>query len=151
MCSRRRHSAGFTFIEILITISVVAILFVPVMQLFSHSLFATDENLELITATNLAKSEMERTINLNLTKEQLKLTGSQLFPPANQQPYEVNGRQWRVKREIVEGTDPLEVRVHVYKEENLQKSVLSLVTLIEDLMWTAVTPVGAADEPEPNK
>lgn len=143
MCFDRR---GFTFIEILITISVIAILFVPVMQLFSHSLFATDENLELITATNLAKSEMERTINLNLTKEQLKLSGTQFFPPANEKPFDVNGKFWRVKREIIDSTDPLEVRVHVYKEENLEKSVLSLVTLIEDLMWTAVTPVGTVEE-----
>ena len=143
MCSDRR---GFTFIEILITISVVAVLFVPVMQLFSHSLFATDDNLELITATNLAKSEMERTINLNLTKEQLKLVGTQTFPPANQKPYDVNGTFWRVKREIVENTDPLEVRVFVYKESEPGKSVVSLVTLIEDLMWTAVTPVGTTEE-----
>lgn len=137
---------GFTFIEILITISVVAVLFVPVMQLFSHSLYATDENLELIAATNLAKSEMERTINLNMTKEQLKQLGSMTLPPRDQKPYEVNGTFWRVRREIVEGTDPLEVRVHVFKEDEPDKSVVSLVTLIEDLMWTAVTPVGEAEE-----
>ena len=139
------ENAGFTFIEILITISVIAVLFVPVMELFSSSLFSTDENLSLITATNLAKSEMERTINLNLTKEQLKLLGTQIFPSVDKKPYDVNGTFWRVKREIMENTDPLEVRIHVYKESQPEKSAVDLVTFIEDMMWTAVTPVGSVE------
>jgi prepilin-type N-terminal cleavage/methylation domain-containing protein len=133
--------AGFTFIEILITISVIAVLFVPVMQLFSHALEATSQNLDLITATNLAKSEMEKVINLNMTKEQLKKLGDQVVPQLDRKPLEVNRTFWRVKREFVQDSDPLEVRIQVYKEDEPGKTVVTLVTLVEDMMWESVKAV----------
>ena len=57
---------GFTYIELLITLAIIAVLFVPMMQLFSHSLYSTGVSQGLITAVNLAKWEMERTKNLNI-------------------------------------------------------------------------------------
>lgn len=150
------NQRGFTFIEILMTLAIIAILFVPVMQLFSDSLFATTQSLEMITATNLAKSHMEKTINLNLTKTQLREQGEQFFPPLDQKAFEINGSRWRVKREPVEGTDPLEVRIHVFHAEDVEsdpnlpqetqtnkkeaKPVVSLVTLIEDTVWGSIKP-----------
>ena len=134
---------GFTFIEILMTLTVIALLFVPVMQLFSNSLYATGENLDRITAMNLAQSEMERTINLNMTKAQLKKIGTQIFPPLDQQPYEINKGAWRVEREIVEESDPLEVRVKVFKDGQPEKTPVILVTLIEDFMWDQVKAIAA--------
>ena len=139
-----KKEAGFTFIEILMTLTVIAVLFVPVMQLFSNALFSTSVNLESITAMNLAQSEMERTINLNLTKAQLQRIGTQVFPPVEEKPTEMNRQFWRVKREIIPDTDPLEVRVSVYKEGEPDKSLVSLVTLVEDLMWGSVQPVAGA-------
>ena len=150
-----RDERGFTFIEILMTLAIIAILFVPIMQLFSNSLFATTQSLEMITATNLAKSYMEKTINLNMTKTHLREEGSQYFPPAGQAPFEINKTRWRVQREIIEGTDPLEVRIHVFHAEEIDpdiakpadnlsgrqvKPVVSLVTLIEDATWGGVKP-----------
>ena len=135
------NCVGFTFIEILITLAVIGILFVPVMQLFSHSIYATADSLDLITATNLSKSEMERTLNMNLTKMQLKELGDQIFPPLDQPPMQVNHTLWRVRREFIEGSDPLEVRIHVYRDQNPQKDVVTLVTLIEDMMWESVKAV----------
>ena len=129
---------GFTFIEILMTLTVIALLFVPVMQLFSNSLYATGENLDRITAMNLAQSEMERTINLNMTKEQIKEIGPQVFPPLGEPPYMLNKTQWRVQREVIEESDPLEVRVTVFKDGKPDKAYITLVTLIEDLMWDQV-------------
>ena len=139
----RRRERGFTFIEILMTLTVIAVLFVPVMQLFSNALFSTTVNLESITAMNLAQSEMERTINLNLTTEQLKKAGDQVFPPEEEKPIEMNHQFWRVKREIVPDTEPLEVRVSVYKDEDPSKIFVTLVTLVEDLMWNSVKTVSA--------
>ena len=136
-----KKEAGFTFIEILMTLTVIAILFVPVMQLFSNALYSTTANLESITAMNLAQSEMERTINLNLTKEQLKKLGTQIFPPEDQKPIEMNNQLWRVRREIVEDTDPLEVRVSVFKDGEKDRISVELVTLFEDLMWSSVQTV----------
>ena len=139
----RRAPGGFTFIEILITLTVIALLFVPVMQLFSNSLYSTAENLDRITAMNLAQSEMERTINLNMTKEQIKKIGTQIFPPLENPPYEINKSQWRVQREVVEDSDPLEVRVKVFKEGQPEKIWITLTTLIEDMMWGQVQTVNA--------
>ena len=141
---RTKNDGGFTFIEILMTLTVIAVLFVPVMQLFSNALFSTSVNLESITAMNLAQSEMERTINLNLTKAQLQKIGTQTFPPEDEKPTEMNHQFWRVKRELVQDSDPLEVRVSVYKDEEPGKSLVTLTTLVEDLMWGSVQPVGTA-------
>ena len=136
-----KKSAGFTFIEILMTMTIIAVLFVPVMQLFSNSLYSTSVNLEMITAMNLAQSEMERTINLNLTKAQLQKLGTQIFPPENEKPLELNHQVWRTKREIVEKSDPLEVHVIVYRDGEPDKSLVTLVTLVEDTMWESVKVV----------
>ncbi len=135
---------GFTFIEILITLTVIAVLFVPVMQLFSSSLYSTSENLDRITAMNLAQSEMERTINLNMTKEQIKRIGTQIFPPLGEPPYFLNKSHWRVQREVVEDTDPLEVRVKVFRDGQPEKSMITLVTLIEDMMWDQVKTISSS-------
>ena len=139
----KRIDAGFTFIEILITLTVIAVLFVSVMQLFSNSLYSTRENLERITAMNLAQSEMERTLNLNMTKEQLKKVGTQIFPPLEESAYEVNNGLWRVQREVVEDSDPLEVRVKVFEDGQPDNVRITLVTLIEDMMWDQVQTISA--------
>ncbi len=90
---------------------------------------------------NLAQSEMERTINLNLTKAELKKIGTLVFPPEKEKPIEMNHQFWRVRREIVEKSDPLEVRVVVYTDDQPDKSLVTLVTLVEDLMWDSVKAV----------
>ncbi len=124
------------------TLAVIGVLFMPVMQLFSNALVAVNENLEAITAMNLAQSEMERTINLNLTTAQLMKIGTQDLPPLTEKPIEMNRQFWRVRREIVPDTSPLEVRVSVYKEGEPERSLVTLVTLVEDLMWDSVKTVG---------
>ncbi len=93
---------------------------------------------------NLAQSEMERTINLNLTKAQLQKMGTQIFPPENEKPIDMNKQFWRVKREIIEHTDPLEVRIEVYRDGEPDKSLVTLVTLVEDLMWDSVKTISPA-------
>lgn len=123
------------------TLTVIAVLFVPVMRLFSHSLYATAENMDIITGTNLAQTEMEKTINLNLSKEQLVKLGSDFYPPKDQKPIEIDRTQWRIKREFIKDTNPLEVHIEVFHEGRLDKPVVTLVTMIEDMMWTAVKEV----------
>lgn len=134
---------GFTFIEILMAMSIIAILFVPVMQLFSNSLFSTTVSLQTITAMNMAQSEMERVINLNLTKAQLKKIGNVVIPPETEKPLEMNHEFWRVRREIVADSDPLEVRLMVYRDTDPGKILVTLTTLVEDLMWDSVKTISA--------
>jgi prepilin-type N-terminal cleavage/methylation domain-containing protein len=150
---------AFTYIELLITLTILAVLFVPVMQLFSHSLYASSTSQDLMTATSLARWEMERIKNLNVTKEQLKEMGDSLYPPLDEGPIEMNEMKWRIKREIIKDTNPLEVRVHVYavrkkkevgEEEEVSEELyyiqedkpnVTLVTLIENMFWEEIKPI----------
>ncbi len=167
--STKSASMAFTYIELLITLTVMAVLFIPVMQLFSHSLMASGTSQDLMTATNLARWEMERIKNLNVTEEQLSKIGDVMYPPLDKEPLELNGTKWRIKRQIRKDSDPLEVRVHVYAvgdkdvileeskvdvysvitetseeayiEVEEDKPLMALVTLIEDMFWEEVRPV----------
>lgn len=125
---------GFTYIELLVSLAILAILFVPMMQLYSQAMGASESSRELITAGFLARWEMERVKNLSLTKEQLRDVGDTLWPPEDKDPWELNGSKWRIERKLKPGTDPLEVSVLVRKEGSKQK-VVELVTLIEDMTW----------------
>lgn len=130
-----RSRAAFTYIEILIALAVVAVLFVPMMQLFSYGLYSSTVSGGKITAVNLARWEMEKVKNLSITKAQLKQEGDVWTPALNEPPFEINKAKWRVFRHIKAGSDPLEVGVEVYSSDNLKEPVASLVTLIEDTVW----------------
>jgi len=133
-----RTKRAFTYIELLVTLAIIAVLFVPIMQLFSHSLHSVSASQDLITATNLAKWEMERTKNLNVTKAQLKKMGDGIYPAQEEEPLEMNNAKWRIARDIMENSNPLEVRVHVYHDGEPDKPIITLVTLIEDMTWEEI-------------
>ena len=126
---------GFTYIEVLITLAIVAVLFIPMMQLFSHGLYSAAVSGDMITAVNLARWEMERVKNLNITKRQLKSQGDAWAPDLKEPPFEINKSKWRVLRRIKADSDPLEVNVEAYLADDLKKPIASLVTLIEDNIW----------------
>lgn len=126
---------GFTYIEVLITLAVMAVLFIPMMQLFSHGLFSAAISGERISAVNLARSEMERIKNRNLTKEQLRKEGDAWIPALEEEPLEINNAKWRIQRRIYPGSDPVHVSVQVYLSDNLNKPLVSLDTLFEDNLW----------------
>ena len=54
---------------------------------------------------------------------------------------EVNHTQWRVYREFIQDSEPLEVRIHVTRDKEPKKDIVMLVTLIEDMMWESVKAV----------
>ncbi len=127
---------GFTYTEILITLAVMAALFVPMMQLFSHGLASSSVTGEAIEALNLAKWQMERVRNLNYSVEQFKEVGSTYFPPLDKPPLELNGRKLRVFTDIDAGSDPLKVKISVFYDGRLKdKPVVELNTLLVDTTW----------------
>jgi prepilin-type N-terminal cleavage/methylation domain-containing protein len=134
-------SNAFTYIELLITLAIIAVLFVPIMRLFSHTLYSVSSSQDLITATNLAKWEMERTKNFKATKARFREIGDIVFPSLDKEPLMMNNVQWRIKREIIEESDPLEIRVSASRGNELDKPLVTLVTLIEDMSWEEVVPV----------
>jgi len=148
-------SRGFTFIELLITLAIIGIIFVPIMQMFSLALSSTAASQDMLTAVNLAQWGMERMKNLKITKEELREVGDQVYPSLVEKPLELNKTFWRIEREIFDETDPLEIRVNVYlipqkfvtplptndtAYEDIRdlKPVVTLVTLIEDYHWEDV-------------
>ena len=135
MPSKLSASSAFTYIEILISLAVIAVLFIPMTQLFSHAIYSVSVSGEGITAVNLARWEMEKVKNLNITKSGLKKIGDLWTPKLDEPPLEINQSKWRILRRINPDSDPLEVRVEVYRADNLNKAVSSVVTLIEDSVW----------------
>jgi prepilin-type N-terminal cleavage/methylation domain-containing protein len=129
---------GFTFIELLISLSVIAIAFVPLMQMFSTGLEQVYYTTELNTSRYLAQEGMEKLRNLNFTKAQIKNLGEVWEPALDKPALELNERKWRVLRRVNKNSDPLEVRILVFQEPITanSKPTLELVTLIEDLEWT---------------
>ncbi|MFA5165179.1 MAG: prepilin-type N-terminal cleavage/methylation domain-containing protein [Candidatus Omnitrophota bacterium] len=132
---------GFTYTEVLITLAVLAALFVPMMQLFSHTLASSSMTGETITALNLAKWQMERVKNLDLTTGRFKEIGSTYYPPVEEPPIELNGRRWRIYTDISAASEPLKVEVSVFLDGRLDGDpVVELVTLLEDMTWIKGSP-----------
>jgi len=134
------NKKAFTFIELLVALAIIAVLFVPVMQLFSHSVYSSSVSQDTITAANLARWQMERVKNLNLSKEQLSRMGNEIYPPLNTPPIEMNGVKWRIRRVIMQGSDPLEIRISVGRDAETVPLV-TLFTLIEDMHWEKVEAI----------
>lgn len=125
---------GFTYIEILVTLMLLAILFVPMMQLFSHAVGATNTSREIITASSLVRWEMERVKNLATSTQRVRMLGNTLWPPEGEPPFELNGRAWRIYRFLEPDSDPLRVTVEV-RLEGEPKALARLETLLSDTTW----------------
>jgi len=138
------NNKAFTFIELLITLTVFAIAFLPLMNMFTVSLEQSSVTGDLTTARYLAQEGMEKVKNLNFTKAQLLEAGDTWEPPLKEQATVINGEKWRTLSQFVEGRNPLEIRVKVFKEIDLNKNrthakpVVELVTLYEDYEWSNV-------------
>ncbi len=136
---RRNHDRrGFTFIELLISLAVMGIAFLPLMQMFTTGLEQIYSISEINTASLLGREEMEKVKNLNFTEAQLIKTGDLWEPPLNKPPLEMNGRKWRVARRIGKDRKPVEVRIQVYADplSKYSKPAVEFVTLFAD--WEAV-------------
>jgi prepilin-type N-terminal cleavage/methylation domain-containing protein len=135
----KQYQKGFTFIELLITLAVVAIAFLPLMRMYTACLEQVYVNEDMTTARYLAQEGMEKIKNLGFTEDQLKKIGDLWYPSRNDQPLKMNDKNWRVLRKITKNTDPLEVKIEVYldhKNSGISSTpIIELVTLIEDLDW----------------
>ncbi len=111
----------------IITIVFISIVFFPLMHIFSLNVSSVTQAGDLLTATNLAREEMEKVKNLGFSEERVMNAGN------GQSTAEVNGIEWLIVRKVKERTDPLEVNVMVFRSGQLDKPLAELVTLIEDL------------------
>lgn len=124
---------GFTYIEMLIVITIVGLCFVPLLQMFAQSMDEVEQYSDLGTALQLGREAMESVKNLRFTEAQIEAQGAIWIPPQKEPPVIVNQKGWRVRRSAVAHTDPLEVHVDVFRTEDLEHSLVEFATLIEDL------------------
>ena len=129
----KKNKSGFTYIEMLVVISLLALCFVPLLQMFAQSMDEVSQYSDLGTAIQLGRESMEAIKNLRYTEDQIESQGTVWSPPENEPPMDINGKQWRVKRTIVENTNPLEVHVEVFRSQDPTHAIIELVTLLEDL------------------
>jgi prepilin-type N-terminal cleavage/methylation domain-containing protein len=130
---------GFTYIELLITLTLIGIIFLSIMQFFSHSLYSVNHTRERITALNLAKWQMEKIKNLNLSKREWLEKGSSVYPSVKEEPLFINQALWRIYTEVKKREGPLEILVKV-KKEGEDKPLITLYTLTEDSLWKVIKP-----------
>ena len=129
----RINKKGFTFVEAIVAITLVGIVFLPLMRLFTVAIDSINETKVQTTAVSLAREYMEKVKNLNLTEKGYKrLNEVDYFPPLKKEPFEINNERWRIKRVIHKNTDPLRIDFYVYIEGK-KEPIYSLSTLIEDL------------------
>lgn len=128
-CKLALHSEqGFTYIEMIIAVTFISLVFFPLMHVFSLNASSVTQAGDVLTATNLAREEMEKVKNLGFSEEKVRNAGSSRSPAVK-----VNGVEWTVVRSVKKNSDPLEVKVAVFRAGNSDRSVVELVTLIEDL------------------
>ncbi len=127
------NKKGFTFIETIIAITLIGVVFLPLMRMFTVAIDAINHSRIETTAISIGREYMEMVKNMNLTEEGYKrLDDVRYFPPLNEKPFEMNNEHWRVKRVIYKDTDPLRIDIYVYVEGK-DDPVYSLYTLIEDI------------------
>jgi len=135
-------SKSLTFVEILITLAVVAVAFLPLTRMFSMGLEKETVMSDINTARYLAQYGMEKIKNTGFTKAQLRSLGDVWDPPLDEPAYIMNKQEWRILRNVRPSGGPLEVHVLVYSGpiarsgKRPKEPLVDLVTLIEDLEWT---------------
>ena len=120
-----RAQEGFTFVEILITLLILAIAVTPLMQMYSTAVEQVSYTDDLRTALDLAREEVEKAKNLALTEEQIKQIGTIVSPPL-----QLNRAIWYTVRLVNPTASPLELQVLVYRNDLYSSPFVSLVTII---------------------
>jgi len=128
-----KASSGFTYIELLAVITLMALCFVPILRMFTESMHEVRIYSDMGTALQLGRDAMESVKNLRFTVAQIESQGTIWTPEEGDDPFILNGKEWKIKRSAVSGTQPLEVYVHVYHALDLERPIVELVTLLQDL------------------
>lgn len=121
----RSQEAGFTFVEVLLTLLILAITAVPLLRLYATAVEQTGVVGELRMALDLAREEVEKVKNLALTEDQIKAIGNVVSPPMV-----LNRTLWYTVRVVDTETKPLRVSVYVFRDRLAGRPVVSLVTVL---------------------
>src|SRR3989338_5701241 len=104
-CMKNKH--GFTYLEMLAVVTIVALCFVPLLRMFAQSVDEVLQYSELGTAVQLGRDQMEHVRNLRMSEDQMMNRGEVWIPSEKEPPQIVNKIKWRIKREPVSGTNQI--------------------------------------------
>ena len=116
---------GFTFVEILLTMVIIAVSAAPLMQLFATAVEQTGTVDEIRTALDLSREEIEKVKNLALTEEQIKSLGNVVSPPIF-----LNRTVWFAVRVVDPEASPMKITVFIFRDSLATRPVVSLVTIL---------------------
>ncbi len=116
---------GFTFVEILLTLLILAVAAAPMMQLFATAVEQSGTVDEFRDALDLVREEVEKVKNLALTEDQIKSLGNVVSPPIF-----LNRTVWFLVRIIDPDVSPLKVTVFAFRDSLATRPVVSVVTIV---------------------
>lgn len=116
---------GISFVELLIVLLILGISITPLMRMFTVSMETSTYVDDMRTAIDLAREEAEKVKNLALSLEQMKALGNVVSPPIY-----LNKNMWRTARVINKDSEPLEVYVYVFKDDDFENSFITLATIV---------------------
>ncbi|MBN1521050.1 MAG: prepilin-type N-terminal cleavage/methylation domain-containing protein, partial [Candidatus Aureabacteria bacterium] len=118
---KKRSSTGFTFVEILVAMTLIAVIFIPLMKMFTVAMESINDAKVNTTAVSIAREHMEKIKNFNLPEDRLRaLKSPEYFPPLDKPPAEINDTKWRVERIIDKDSDPLKVEIRVFEDDGAE-------------------------------
>ena len=120
-----KKNSGFTFVELLLTLFILSICFVPLMSMFSTALVEIAYIDDMKIALDLAREEIEKVKNLSLTEKQIKKMGNVASPPVY-----LNKKVWRAIRVVNQDVSPLQFSVYVYRADSLDKPLMYAITIV---------------------
>ncbi len=125
-CPRyRARRAGFTFVEIMLTLVLLSIAAVPLMTMFSTAVEQTGTIDEIRAALDLGREEVEKIKNLALTEDQIKALGNVVSPPIV-----LNKTVFYTVRVVDPDEEPLQVTVYVFRDSLSTYPIITLVTVV---------------------
>ena len=141
--SKRNNQSGFTLLEIITALIVIAVAFLPLMRMYTSALEQIEQTSNLTTAKYIAKAAMEKMKNMAVSEGRLLGLKNPIEPPLGEPPYTLNGREWRVEkvvRRTMEGSIKVTVKVYLIRKQVSDddkgflksKPVIGISTLIED-------------------
>lgn len=119
-----KNKQGFTFVEIVLTLLILSICFLPLMQMFTAAISQIAYIDDMRVALDLAREEVEKVKNLAFTEDQIKEMGN-----VSSRPIYLNNKAWRTIRVVNQNVSPLEFTVYVYRADSMQNPLIYTMTI----------------------
>lgn len=132
VCRSRRHSAGFTLLEVLVAILILALCLVPLLGAITQTMRATYRIERITEATELAQNKLAQ-IELEILPEGEGSEQGRFDPPFDQYSWRVEyvkRPEMQLLEDNVQNLRALEVHLSVLWEEAGTEQAVEFTTLV---------------------